>query len=93
MLAPLAGRLIFTASANPRAASPADLAERVPAGASRAETAPTLGEALAMASAPPRPAVICVTGSLSLIGEALGRLGGDQPCPVEKGAATLEFPA
>jgi dihydrofolate synthase/folylpolyglutamate synthase len=90
-LAPLAGRLIVTAAANPRAASPAALAACVPPGGPRAEIAPTLREALAMASAPPRPAVLCVTGSLSLIGETLAHMGGDKPCPVEKGADSMNF--
>jgi dihydrofolate synthase/folylpolyglutamate synthase len=91
VLAPLAGRLIVTAAANPRAASPAMLARHVPAGAPAAEIAATVREALDRVLAPPRPAVACVTGSLSLIGEALGHLGGDKPCRVEKGAAGVEF--
>ncbi len=92
VLAPLAGRLIVTAAANPRAAPPAMLAECVPAGAPSAEIAPTVREALAMLGATPRPAVACVTGSLSMIGEALAHLGGDKPCRVEKGVASVEFP-
>jgi dihydrofolate synthase/folylpolyglutamate synthase len=91
VLAPLAGRLIVTAAANPRAASPAALAGWAPAWGPTAEVAPSLGAALAMAAAPPRPAVVCVTGSLSLIGETLAHLGGDKPCPVEKGAASMNF--
>lgn len=92
VLAPLAGRLIFTASRTPRAAAPAALAECAPAGGPKAEIAPTVAEALAMASTPPRPAIVCVTGSLSLMGETLAHLGGDKPCPVEKGAASMSFP-
>jgi dihydrofolate synthase/folylpolyglutamate synthase len=92
-LAPLAGRLIVTASANPRAAPPAVLAASAPAGGPRPEIAPTLRDALAAAAAPRASAVTCVTGSLSMIGEALAHLMGDEPCRVEKGAASVEFPA
>ena len=91
-LAPLASRLILTASANARAASPAALADGVPAGAPRAELVSSIAEALALVSVAPRPSVVCVTGSLSLVGEALRHLGGDRPCGVEKGAPSLEFP-
>jgi hypothetical protein len=35
-------------------------------------------------------AVLCVAGSLSLIGDVLGHLGGrDEPCSLEKGALGL----
>ena len=91
VLAPLAGRLILTAAANPRAAAPATLAACLPAGAPAVEIAPTVREALTMISRSPRPAVACVTGSLSLIGEVLAHLGGDQPCRVERGGAGVEF--
>jgi dihydrofolate synthase / folylpolyglutamate synthase len=92
VLAPRAGRLILTAAANPRAATPEALAACVPSDGPDAEIAPSLREALAMASAPARTATVCVTGSLSLIGEALAQLGGDKPCPVEKGAASMGLP-
>jgi dihydrofolate synthase/folylpolyglutamate synthase len=91
-LVPLAGRLIVTASSNPRAASPATLAETARAWGATAEIAPTVADALRLASTPARPPVVCVTGSLSLIGEALAHLGGDKPCPVEKGVGSMSFP-
>jgi dihydrofolate synthase/folylpolyglutamate synthase len=91
-LVPLAGRLIVTASSNPRAASPATLAETARAWGATAEIAPTVADALRLASTPARPPVVCVTGSLSLIGEALAHLGGDKPCPVEKGVDSMSFP-
>jgi dihydrofolate synthase/folylpolyglutamate synthase len=84
VLAPLAGRLIVTASASPRAAAPAALAASAGALGVTAEIAPTVAEALRLASAHPRPAVVCVTGSLSLIGETLAHLEGDRPCAVER---------
>jgi dihydrofolate synthase/folylpolyglutamate synthase len=92
VLAPLAGRLIVTASSSPRATPPAVLARSAPASGPRPEIAPTVGEALAMALAPPRPPITCVTGSLSLMGETLAHLGGDHPCPVEKGAGAVSLP-
>jgi dihydrofolate synthase/folylpolyglutamate synthase len=93
VLAPLAGRLIATAPANPRAMPPGALAATARDHGVPAEIAPTVADALRLASDPPRPAVVCATGSLSLIGEVLAHLGGDQPCSVEKGAAaSMDFP-
>jgi len=89
-LAPLARRLILTASSNPRAAGPAELRAAVPASVPRVEIAPSPVEALAMAARPPATPVICVAGSLSLIGDVLRHLvGGDTPCSVEEGADSM----
>jgi dihydrofolate synthase/folylpolyglutamate synthase len=89
MLAPLLGRMgrvILTASPGPRASPPAELRALVPSPLPVA-TAPSIGEALALAEAPPAPALVCVAGSLALVGGALGHLDGDdKPCPVENGA-------
>lgn len=94
MLAPLAARarrLILTASSSPRTATPDALRAHVPAGVERVETAASPGEALALAERAPRTPILCVAGSLSLVGDVL-RLaagGGDNPCPIEKPADSM----
>jgi dihydrofolate synthase/folylpolyglutamate synthase len=90
-LAPRARRLILTASSSARAAAPDALRRLVPSGVARVETAASAAEALALAEGPPRTPILCVAGSLSLIGDVL-RLAteGDKPCPVEKGADSME---
>jgi dihydrofolate synthase/folylpolyglutamate synthase len=70
-LAPLAARLVLTAYRGPRAARPAALRALVPPVPARIEVAASLPEALALAMEEPRTPVICVAGSLYLIGEAL----------------------
>ena len=48
-------------------------------------------EALALAERAPRTPILCVAGSLSLVGDVL-RLasgGGDNPCPIEKPADSM----
>jgi dihydrofolate synthase/folylpolyglutamate synthase len=90
-LAPRAQRVILTASSSPRAAAPDQLRAHVPAGAPRAEIATAPGEALALADRPPRSPVLCVAGSLSLVGDVL-RLAagaGDNPCSIEKPADSM----
>jgi dihydrofolate synthase/folylpolyglutamate synthase len=90
-LAPLAHRLILTAAAHPRAARPADLAAAlhrtglaVPGGV---EVADTAAAALDRALAAPETAVICIAGSLFLVGEVLALRGAcpdilaDSPAP------------
>jgi hypothetical protein len=55
------------------------------------ETAASAAEALALAERAPRTPILCVAGSLSLIGDVL-RLasgGGDNPCPIEKLADSM----
>ena len=76
-LAPLATRLILTAYSSARAASPAALRAALPPGLmqvqTQVETAGSLREALSLAVAPPRTPVLCVAGSLYLVGEALAQ--------------------
>ena len=92
ILAPLLGRarrVILTTSASPRAAAPADLRGFVPPSLP-VEEAPSIGEALALGERPPAVPVVCVAGSLVLVGGALGHLdGGDRPCPVENPADSI----
>ena len=73
-LAPSAVRLILTAYSSARAASPAELARHLPPGDSRVEVAASPREALVMALAGERTPIICVAGSLFLIGEVLAQL-------------------
>src|SRR5436190_1124832 len=83
-LAPLAHRLILTASSNRRAADPAALRAAVPPAVPRVELAASPVEALALAGRSPKSPVVCVAGSLSLIGDVWRHLAGsDDPCPVE----------
>ncbi len=70
-LAPLASRVILTAYRSPRSAPPAALRALLPPGEARIEVASSLPEALSLARAEPRTPVICVAGSLYLVGEAL----------------------
>ena len=85
ILAPLlerSRRVVLTASANPRAASPDELRRLVPSGVP-VDVVQSVGDALACAADPTVP-LVCVAGSLSLIGDALRSLaGGDTPCSVE----------
>jgi dihydrofolate synthase/folylpolyglutamate synthase len=87
-LVPLAHRVILTRSSNARSADPAQLLAELPPGSPPAETAPSLPEALA--AAPAATPITCVAGSLSLVGDALRHLRGDDgPCPIEKSVASL----
>lgn len=89
-LAPLAQRLILTRAAVPRAADPDALRRLTPATVPLVETASSAAEALAMATSPAKTDVICVAGSLFLVGEVLGRLGGaDTPVAIEDGAPRM----
>ena len=94
MLAPLAARarrVILTASSSPRAAAPEELRPHVPAGPASVETVATPAEALARADCEPWTPILCVAGSLSLVGDVLrlaGR-GGDKPCSIEKPADSM----
>jgi dihydrofolate synthase/folylpolyglutamate synthase len=90
-LAPLARRLILTAASNPRAADPAELREAVPPRIPCVDLAASPAEALAMADRSSSTPVVCVAGSLSLIGDVVRYLAGsDDPCPVETGADRME---
>ena len=89
-LAPRAARVIVTASSSPRAAPPEALRRLVPLPASRVETAASAVDALAVAARGPRTPVLCIAGSLSLIGDVLRHAqGGDKPCPIENGADSI----
>jgi len=78
-LAPLAARIILTRPSSPRATAPEDLrpfvaphAARLPHGV---QVAASPAEALAMATSPAVTPVVCVAGSLYLIGEILAERG------------------
>lgn len=72
-LAPLATRLILAPYGSPRSATPADLARSVPTDSVTPELAASPRQALAMALAEPRTPIVCVAGSLFLIGEVLAQ--------------------
>ena len=88
-LAPRARRLIFTASSSPRAARPEALRDAAPHGAA-VELADSAPEALALAAREPRTPILCVAGSLSLLGDVLRATRGDKPCPIEKAADSID---
>jgi dihydrofolate synthase / folylpolyglutamate synthase len=92
ILRPLLGRaqrVVLTAPSSARAAAPEDLRALVPASVPVA-VAPAIGEALRLADEGPRSPIVCVAGSLVLVGDALGHLdGGDKPCPVENAADSI----
>ena len=89
-LLPLAARVIFTRAQNERAADPAALAAL--AGVATATTVTrSVAEALSIAASAPVPPIVCVAGSLAVVGEALQLLSGtDKPCPIENGAASMD---
>jgi len=76
-LVPLAERVICTAADHPRAASPETLATVARQAAGdlrvRVETAPTAPEALRLALSKPDTPMVCVAGSLFMIGEILAQ--------------------
>ena len=93
IVAPLLGRaarLVLTKSTNPRAAAPEDLRAIAPA-ALPVASAPSVSEALALAEGAEATPILCVAGSLSLVGDALAEIGGnrDKPCPVENAADSM----
>jgi dihydrofolate synthase/folylpolyglutamate synthase len=88
-LVPLAARFVLTRAATERAADPAALSALVPPGIERITTG-SVAEALTLATAPPLAPIVCVAGSLAVVGEALGQLHGtDKICPIENGAASM----
>jgi dihydrofolate synthase/folylpolyglutamate synthase len=89
-LAPRARRIILTASSSPRATTPAALRAVLPAG-TVAELADSAAEALALAAREPRTPILCIAGSLSLLGDVLRIATGDKPCPVEKAADSIDL--
>jgi dihydrofolate synthase / folylpolyglutamate synthase len=76
-LRPLAARVILTAAANPRAAAPDSLRARLPADA-RVDVVASPADALARATAEAGDGIVCVAGSLSLIGDVLAAVGDGQ---------------
>jgi dihydrofolate synthase/folylpolyglutamate synthase len=72
-LAPLASRLILTAYRSPRAAPPTALRNLVPPTGAQVETAESLETALSLAATGPHNPLICVAGSLYLVGEMLAQ--------------------
>jgi dihydrofolate synthase/folylpolyglutamate synthase len=85
-LVPLAGRIVLTRASNPRAADPRALRAAMPSTSIPVEIAETPGQALGVAMRHPGTPIICVAGSLFLLGEVLTLLAGapDKPCPIEK---------
>jgi dihydrofolate synthase/folylpolyglutamate synthase len=91
-LAPLADRFVLVAPASSRAAAPEALRALVPA-ADRVEIAKSPVEALEVAGRAATTPVVCVAGSLFLIGDVLRLLAGsDKPCSLEKGADSMRLP-
>jgi dihydrofolate synthase/folylpolyglutamate synthase len=89
-LAPRARRVILTASSSVRAARPEALRQALPAGTA-AELADSAREALALAAREPRTPIVCIAGSLSLLGDVLRAAQGDKPCPIEKAVASIDL--
>jgi dihydrofolate synthase/folylpolyglutamate synthase len=90
-LLPLAGRLIFTRVEGERSADPVALAALV-SGTTPTTVTRSVAEALSVAAEPPATPIVCVAGSLALVGEALRELSGtDKPCPIEKGADSMDL--
>ena len=89
-LGPLATRMILTRAQNERAAAPEALAALVSAATPTTVTR-SVAEALTLAASMPSTPIVCVAGSLAVVGEALQHLSGtDKPCPIENGAASME---
>ena len=92
ILRPLLGRarrVVLTAFGSPRAVAPDDLRALVTPGVA-IDVAPSAAEALDRAEQGVRPPLVCVAGSLALVGDALRHLdGGDRPCPVENTADSI----
>jgi dihydrofolate synthase/folylpolyglutamate synthase len=91
VLAPAARRLILTASSSPRAVPPEALRPLVPASGAEISIAGSVPEALDMAAMGNRTPIVCVAGSLFVVGDALRALGGsDKPCRIEERADSIE---
>jgi len=91
-LAPLADRFVLVAPPSSRAVAPETLRAVVPASAG-VEIAKSPAEALELAGRAATTPIICVAGSLFLIGEVLRHLAGsEKPCSLEKGAESLRLP-
>jgi dihydrofolate synthase / folylpolyglutamate synthase len=89
-LAPMAERFVLVGSSNPRTTAPDALRAAVPVSVARVDVAASLVEALALAIRTAATPIVCVAGSLSLIGDVLRYLrGSDKPCSLEKGADSM----
>jgi dihydrofolate synthase / folylpolyglutamate synthase len=92
-LAPLAHRIVLVALTSPRATTPDALRLLVPAAVRKVEIAGSPAEALERAGRGATTPIICVAGSLFLIGDVLRHLaGGDKPCSLEKEADSMRLP-
>ena len=92
-LAPLAERVILVAPSSPRATAPDALRAAVPAAVPSVEIAGSPADALARAARAATTPIVCVAGSLVLIGDVLRHLAGsDKPCSLEKGTASMSLP-
>ena len=85
-LVPLAARVVLTRASNPRAADPRVLAAALPPTSASVQVAETPAEALGVAMGSSPTPIVCVAGSLFLLGDVLTLLAGepDKPCPIEK---------
>lgn len=92
-LAPLADTFVLVAPPSLRAIAPDVLRALVPAAVEHVEIAGSPAEALERAGRAATTRVICVAGSLFLIGDVLRHLAGsDKPCSLEKGTASMSLP-
>jgi dihydrofolate synthase/folylpolyglutamate synthase len=73
-LAPAASRVVLTAAAHPRATPPGELAAALPPTDARITVVADAGAALDAALSDPDADVVCVAGSLFLVGDALAWL-------------------
>lgn len=91
-IAPLATRLILTASTHPRTTPPEELRALLPPTEARVDMTKSVAEALRVALSPPETPIICVTGSLFVVADVLTQAqgGGDIPCEIEKGRDSVE---
>ena len=87
-LVPRATRLVLTRSSNPRAADPQALLAALPSTSIPVEVAQSPAKALGVAMQSPETPIVCVAGSLFLLGDVLTLLAGepDKPCSIEKSA-------
>jgi len=91
-LAPLADRFVLVAPASPRATTPDAIRAVVPVSVRHVEIAASPVEALALAARTATTPIICVAGSLFLIGDVLRHLAGsDKPCSLEKEADSMRL--
>ncbi len=80
-LVPLATRLLLVPSSSPRATPPEELAGLLPPLGAEVACLPAVGPALEVALADPGAEVVCVTGSLFLVADALRWLRSAEPSP------------